>query len=56
MNIIDNDTYSKLIEVKKERDKLAHEAKPFHVLYDLEEKRAIEIIRKAEQCFEVLKA
>lgn len=56
MNIIDNATYSKLVEVKKERDKLAHEAKPFHALYDLEEKRAMEIIRKAEQCLEVLKS
>lgn len=56
MSIIDNATYSKLVEVKRERDKLAHEAKPFHAIYDLEEKRAMDIIRKAEYCLEVLKS
>lgn len=54
MNIINNTTYSKIVEVKKERDKLAHEAKPFHALYDLEDKRAMEIIRKAEECLNIL--
>lgn len=56
LNIIDNSTFSKLMSVKKERDKLAHEAKPFHSLYELEDKRAMEIIRKAEECMEVLRS
>ena len=55
MNLIDDETYSKLMEVKRERDKLAHEAKPYHSLYDLEDNRAMEIIRKAEECLEILR-
>lgn len=56
MNFIDDETYSKLMEVKRQRDKLAHEAKPYHSLYDLGDKRAMEIIRKGEECLEKLKA
>lgn len=55
LNLIDSETYSKLIEVKNERNKLAHEAKPYHALYDLEDEKAMEIIRKAEECLEILR-
>jgi len=56
LDMIDEKTFSKFMDVKKERNKLAHEAKPFHVLYDLEDKKAMEIIRKAEECLESLRS